>query len=120
MMVTLSEDRIVKAFKDCDSNKNGKNCINCPYNKYGDECFQSLHEDAMNLLKHNIPMEPLIASESHRKNGYKHDCPQCHWALGYKEESNNVLLRIFGKTILHERDTWCCPFCGQAIDWEYV
>lgn len=69
----------------------------------------------MNALK------PIEASPQHKKLGYKHDCPKCFCALGFKEKQmGSILPRCMRKTILYEVCQPYCGFCGQKIDWSEV
>lgn len=65
-------------------------------------------------------LKPIEASEPHKKLGYKHDCPRCHYSLGYKEKAVGVLPRVMRKTVLYEVCTRYCAFCGQEIDWSDI
>ena len=64
---------------------------------------------------------PIEASEPHKKIGYKHDCPKCHWSLGFKEKKmGSILPRWVRRTVLYEMCQPFCGFCGQKIDWSHV
>lgn len=66
-------------------------------------------------------LKPLEASKEHQRIGYKHDCPKCHCALGFKEkEPGSILPRWARKTILYEMCQQYCGFCGQKLDWSHV
>lgn len=65
-------------------------------------------------------LKPIEASEYHKAMGYKHDCPNCHCSLGYKEKAYGVLPRWMRKTVLYEVCQPYCGFCGQLIDWSDV
>lgn len=65
----------------------------------------------------NEALKPVEASESHKKVGYKYDCPRCHYALGFKEKREGASPRWMRKTVLYEMYEQYCWFCGQQIDW---
>lgn len=66
-------------------------------------------------------LEPLDASDYHKRIGYKHDCPKCHCSLGFKEKKTGTILpRWMRRTILYESCQQYCGFCGQKIDWSKV
>ena len=62
-------------------------------------------------------MKPIKAREAHRKIGYRHDCPKCGYALGFKEKKCGILPRWMRRTVLYEECLDYCGFCGQRIDW---
>ena len=65
-------------------------------------------------------LKPIEASAEHRRRGYKHNCPKCHYSLGYKEKAYGILPRWMRKTVLYETCQPYCGFCGQRIDWSDV
>ncbi len=72
------------------------------------------------MEKREIAIAPINASERHRKLGYKHDCPNCHYSLGFKEKKMGCLPRLLRPTVLYESCQSYCAFCGQKIDWSNV
>lgn len=52
-------------------------------------------------------MEPLEASEAHKKIGYKHDCPRCRCALGFKEKK-------WAPSRRDGRGGRCCMRCASS------
>ena len=66
-------------------------------------------------------LPPEEASRRHKMMGYKHECPKCHCAVGFKEKRDVSIFPWFmRKYILYERCCKYCTFCGQELDWSHV
>lgn len=65
-------------------------------------------------------LKPIEASARHKRIGYKHDCPNCYCAVGFKEKAPGILPRWARKTILYEMCCQYCTFCGQKLDWSQM
>ena len=88
----MDREKVIKGLECCTK---WDSCSDCPYqtpNEYDiSECTESLHKDALELLKKQMPIKP--SSEHHLFL-----CPMC----------KNTLFR----------EQKFCHECGKRIEWE--
>ena len=76
-------------------------CEECPYTTNKKTCYLPvLHRDALELLKAQEPVKPLIlVKDAALSNGAKYLCGKC------------------GGSFFHQKVNFC-PWCGKAVNWE--
>ena len=77
----MDREKVIKAFEICDNNEDGIVCKNCPYkedkwngaweDETGKTCFQTLHADALALLKEQ---EAVIRCKDCKKRNQHKEC----------------------------------------------
>lgn len=82
-------------------------CAECPYNELKMPCTRALARDALELLKEQEPVKPIVAVDTWL-------CSNCLHTLESQEliddEENPQIL-------VHEQYNFC-PQCGKAVKWE--
>lgn len=77
-------------------------CIHCPYSTVVDvgryPCMRLLANDAMELLKEQEAVEPVLVYEGANKQHNNYKCPKCHTHLYYEQRY--------------------CEWCGRKVKWD--
>ena len=98
-------DKVIKAFEICDNNEDGIVCKNCPYkedkwngaweDETGKTCFQTLHADALALLKEQEKVKVVFGRS--KDGSFVTECGNC----------GTYLDKAYSK----------CPKCNKELDW---
>ena len=100
----MDRDKVIKGLERCDGETL---CIgeNCPY--FDDEmCVETLHSDALDLLKTQGPVEPVPAID----NDGDWLCGNCYQSVVGEE-------KLDAGGFVPVRFNFC-PNCGRAVKWE--
>lgn len=86
--------KVIKGFECCLKLL----CSKCPYKGPGKHCLQGIQEDALELLKKQEAVEPILKREGRNKYYNYYVCPCCDEEVVYDQNY--------------------CPECGAKFMWE--
>lgn len=100
-------EKIIKGLECCHVQRNEVPplCEDCPYmNQTMGTCdaLDELLGDALNLLKAQEPVEPIVDIDTWK-------CGNCGHALEHQE--------LLGNNVLFHEQYKYCPECGKAVKW---
>ena len=99
----MTREEVIAAFQRCGLT--GACSDRCPYNKEGQQCFQNMRHDVLELLKEQEPVKPVV------------NCDE--WMCGCCGARLERQRMIHPGAILHDLCEYC-PACGKKVDWKAV
>ena len=98
----MEREKILNGLRCHSGCERGFDCDNCDYIGNGD-CFELLARDALNLLKEQEAVEPILEQDSMV-------CGVCGHEV--------IWQKMLGDGIWADEELDYCPHCGKRVKWE--
>lgn len=94
----VDKEKVLAGLKSC-ADRTGALCRTCPYDFiHNDNCMGDMARDALELLKEQEAVEPILKREGRNKYYNYYVCPRCNEEVVYDQNY--------------------CPECGAKFMWE--
>lgn len=94
----IDREKVLSGLKSC-ADRTGALCRTCPYDfVHNENCMGDMARDALELLKKQEAVEPILKREGRNKYYNYYVCPRCDEEVVYDQNY--------------------CPECGAKFMWE--
>ena len=94
----IDRGKVIKGLTCCSNHTPGFGCNECPYECDDmDQCIEAVTYDALELLKEQEAVVPVLVYEGANKQHNNYKCPECQTLLYYEQRY--------------------CEQCGRKVKW---